>query len=140
MNSVVGLAPSSDVLAASLYTQLTTGGYTVKNFTSESSLESYVRDLNYASNPQICFAIVIDSSTGNYQYKLRFNISVVATRSDGPSTSLKTTEDQAIDLTMYTQSFTRGMIGANTLVNTAIFQKEAGATDYLKHNIAPMYQ
>jgi|688.fasta_scaffold2574651_1 hypothetical protein len=34
----------------------------------------------------------------------------------------------------------RGMIGAGTLVNNAILQREVGATKNIRHNIAPMYQ
>jgi hypothetical protein len=34
----------------------------------------------------------------------------------------------------------KGMIGAGTLVNNAILQKEVGATKNIRHNTAPMYQ
>lgn len=99
-------------------------GYTTLNFTDEATLESYVRSSDYSKQTQVCFAIVVDSSTvgGSYQYKLRFNISVNPLNSDGPSTSLKLTQDKAIDITMYNTSLVKGMIGANTLVNTMIFQ------------------
>lgn len=71
----------------------------------------------------MCFGIIIDSSSTPYQYKLRFNISNDASRSDGPNPTTKITQDAAIDLTIYGRSISRGMIGANTLVNTAIFQQ-----------------
>jgi hypothetical protein len=65
---------------------------------------------------------VVDSSSGTYQYKLRFNISIDTSRTDGPTPIAKITQDQAIDLNIYNRSMT-GMIGAGTLVNNAIFQK-----------------
>jgi hypothetical protein len=78
--------------------------------------------MNYPNTPQICFGIVVDSSSGTYQYKLRFNITLDVTKTEGPIPSAKITEDQSIDLNMYNRSM-RGMIGASTLVNNAIFQK-----------------
>lgn len=71
----------------------------------------------------MCFGIVVDSSTGTYQYKLRFNISNDNSRTDGPRPNDKITKDAAIDLTTYSRSISKGMIGAATLVNTEIFQK-----------------
>lgn len=83
-----------------------------------------MRSQDYSSKSQICFAIVVDSSTlgGSYEYKLRFNISVNPVNSDGPSTTLKLTQDKALDIASYNRSLTKGMIGANTLVNTIIYQ------------------
>lgn len=81
----------------------------------------------------------MDSSSGTYQYRLRFNITDETSKTDGPPTTLKLTQDQAIDLKMYNRSMT-GMIGAATLVNNAILKAETGGSKSLKHSIAPIYQ
>ena len=64
----------------------------------------------------------MSSTTDNYQYKLRFNVSSRPDNSDGPNPESKLTGDQGIDLKLYSNMINRGMIGANTLVNTAILQ------------------
>lgn len=82
---------------------------------------------------------MVDSSAGTYQYKLRFNISSETSQTDGPTTTSKITQDQAIDLKIFNRSMT-GMVGANTLVNNAIFKAETDGLKSLKHSIAPIYQ
>ncbi len=55
---------------------ITSLGYRALNFSSEGDLESYIRNTNYQNTSLICFGITVQSSTsGNYQYKLRFNMS-----------------------------------------------------------------
>jgi hypothetical protein len=134
------LAPQTDPLITRLYTSITSLGYTPQYFTTESDLESYVRSSNYPNNPQMCFGIVVDSSTGTYQYKLRFNMTIDQDTTDGPLPTTKLTQDQSIDLKIYNRSIFQGMIGASTLVNTAIYQKETSTSNILKHSIAPIYQ
>jgi len=84
----------------------------------------------------------VGSSTlgGAYQYSLRFNMSQNRDSSDGPWTTLKLTEDRGIDLTLYGNMITKGMIGANTLVNNAILQLETASTNYFENRVSPMYQ
>jgi len=49
--------------------------------------------------------------------------------------------DQALNLKLYSNTLTKGMIGANTLVNSAILQSAtANLNLYLQNNIAPVYQ
>ena len=117
-------------------------GYSVYNFSTEADLESYVRSTTYQASSQICFGITVQNSTaGNYQYKLRFNISQNPERSDGPSAEALLTQDKGIDLEMYNYMIQRGMIGGNNLVNTAIFQLQTGNNNnYLQNNVAPVYQ
>jgi hypothetical protein len=75
--TIVALAPAGDSLVASLQASLTGLGYTTQLFPQDSDLQSYVQDRNYIFNPKVCFGIVVDSSSGTYQYKLRFNITTV---------------------------------------------------------------
>lgn len=122
---------------------LTTLGYTPKLFVSESEFESYIRDPAYQTFSQkICFGITVQSSAGgNYQYKLRFNITNRADNTDGPAPTLKLTEEKAIDLPLYQRTLDQGMIGANTLVNNAILQLEtADNTKYFQNTVSPVYQ
>ena len=123
MGSKVGLAPQANTFLNTYVAPLiTTAGLTPQYFTAESDMENYVRDQSYSTATQICFALVVDSSSSSYQYKLRFNVTQITDTSDGPSTSHKLTNDQAIDLILYNTSIYKGMIGAATLMNTAIFQ------------------
>jgi hypothetical protein len=60
---------------------------------------------------------------------------------DGPPSDLKLTEDQKIDLTLYLRTLYYGMIGANTLVETAILQLESGnSAAYFENRVSPEYQ
>jgi hypothetical protein len=138
---MVGLAPSGDTLVNKLDTMLTGLGYTTHQFAAESDFESYIRSTSYPSVTNVCFGIVVTSSTGgNYQYKLRFNISNNKDSSDGPSPSLKLTEDSGIDLSLYYRMEQYGMLGTNTLVNNAILQLETASTNYFEKTVAPLYQ
>lgn len=121
---------------------ITNLGKTPKLFAAESDLDIYVRDANYQTFAQkICFGITVQSSSGNYQYKLRFNMSQNLQRTDGPPPTLKLTEDKGVDLDLYKRTLDRGMIGANTLVNNAILQKETAAnTNFLTNKVSPVYQ
>ena len=135
----VGLAPSSDPVINQLNTLISGyGNYYTKLFNTESELEPYIQNQNYSGLPQICFAITVQSSSSNiYQYKIRFNSST----NDGPDPSLKLTGDKGIDLVTYASTMWQGMIGANTLVGTAILQLQSGlGTEYFKNNVSPMYQ
>lgn len=123
LGSKIGLAPQANTMITTYVAPLlATAGLTPLYFAAETDLENYVRDQSYSTQSKICFALVVDSSSSSYQYKLRFNVSQNADNSDGPSTSLKLTLDQSIDLTLYNTSIYKGMIGAATLMNTAIFQ------------------
>jgi ATP-binding cassette, subfamily A (ABC1), member 3 len=90
----------------------------------------------------VCFGITVQSSTSsNYQYKLRFNVTGDDSVTDGPPSDLQLTEDQKIDLTLYLRTLYYGMIGANTLVETAILQLESGnSAAYFENRVSPEYQ
>jgi hypothetical protein len=115
---------------------------TITSYNSETEIESYIRSENYNLGSKICFALVVQNSdavTHDYQYKLRFNISV--NRGDGPLTSLKLTQDQAINLELFKTTYKGGMIGANLLVNNEILQLETSSTNkYMENIINPVYQ
>lgn len=77
---------------------------------------------------------------GNYQYKLRFNISLSGEKNDGPVSSLPLTEDSGIDLNSYQSALWNGMVGTNTLINDLILGIETATTNHLKATISPAYQ
>ncbi len=82
-----------------------------------------MRSQTYSNSSQICFALTVQGSSSNtYKYKLRFNQSTNSATTDGPNPTLKLTQDKGIDLQMYLRTYSRGMIGANILMGTAIFQ------------------
>ena len=105
---------------------LQTYGYTTQIFDSESAFETYVQSESYSTESQICFAITVQSSSSsNYKYKLRFNIStssILGSATDGPAPTLDLTEAQGIDLDLYSATLGYGMIGTNTLISSAILQ------------------
>eukprot|EP00468_Gymnochlora_sp_CCMP2014_P005803 CAMPEP_0167753008 /NCGR_PEP_ID=MMETSP0110_2-20121227/7466_1 /TAXON_ID=629695 /ORGANISM="Gymnochlora sp., Strain CCMP2014" /LENGTH=1725 /DNA_ID=CAMNT_0007638709 /DNA_START=398 /DNA_END=5575 /DNA_ORIENTATION=- len=49
---------------------------TFATFSSESDLESYARDKDYASNPYICGAVVLQSGGPQWRYSIRMNASL----------------------------------------------------------------
>ena len=139
----MGLVPTGNALVTRLNTMVTGLGYTTVQYATESAMEDHIRAEGYAtSTDKICFAVVVDSSSGgNYDYKLRFNISNNPDNSDGPATNDDLVFDQAVDLDLYLTFKEQGMIGANTLVNTAILQEEtSSSTNYFSNRMAPVYQ
>lgn len=71
------------------------------------------------------------SSIGTYQYKIRSNITVDNSAKDGPTTTSKISQDQAINMKIFNRSMTC-MIGATNLANNAIFKAETGGYKSLK--------
>jgi hypothetical protein len=77
----IGLAPSTDPLILQIKTILMANYISLPAtafnlFASEADMETYIRSPAYSGLPNICFAITVQSSSGNnYEYKLRFNIS-----------------------------------------------------------------
>jgi ATP-binding cassette, subfamily A (ABC1), member 3 len=60
---------------------------------------------------------------------------------DGPASDLQLTQDQKINLPLYLRTLYYGMIGANTLVETAILQLESGNSGaYFENRVSPEYQ
>jgi hypothetical protein len=98
--------------------------------------------MHYVSQQQLCFGITVQNSTfGNYQYQLRFNITGDANNADGPPSDLPLTLDQHVELYLYTRTLYGGMIGANNLVQTAILQLESGNSNaYFQNRVAPVFQ
>jgi len=138
---IVGLTPNGDPLKDKLYTMLNNFGYTTYNYSSETEMETYIRNTAYQNSTQVCFGITVQNSTaGNYQYKLRFNVSEDGS-GDGPSTQSSLTEDAGVDLDKYNTVLYKGMLGANILVDTAILQLQTGNNnDYFQANVSPVYQ
>ena len=121
-DSVVGLSPTGDPLVLKLQTFLTNLGYVPQTFTDDLTFEQYIQSTSYASSKQICFGITVQSSTtGNYSYSLRFNMTLDNT-TDGPWTTLPLSQDDEVDYSLYTRTTSQGMLGANNLVHTAILQ------------------
>ena len=102
---MVGLMPTGDPLVTALDTMITGYGYTTQLYATEADFEAFIRSTTYETGTKLCFGIAVLSSTlgGNYQYKLRFNISINRQRTDGPATTLDLTEERGIDLTMYSR-------------------------------------
>jgi hypothetical protein len=93
-------------------------------FATEAELETYIRSSDYGSQTQICWGVVVESeiANGNYQYKLRFNISSSNDNNNGPASDLALTLDEGIDLMTYQSGLWMGMVGANHLINDIILQ------------------
>ena len=72
----MGLVPIGDALVTELNTTLTGFDLTTQLFATEAEFDAFIRSGTYETGTKICFGITSVSSTGgNYQYKLRFNIS-----------------------------------------------------------------
>lgn len=122
-------------------TLLTNLGKTSTIFDSTAAFEAFLVDPAYGSPNAICFGITVESSTsGNYFYSLRFNMTTDST-TDGPWTTLSLSQDKDIDYALYSRTMTQGMVGAQNLVNTAILQiEENSSTEYIANTVAPIYQ
>ena len=102
----MGLVPTGNALVTRIDALVTGLGYTTISYASESALEEHIRSEGYSTTAdKICFAVVVDSSSGgNYDYKLRFNITTNPQNSDGPDTNADLVRDQAVDLDLYLTS------------------------------------
>lgn len=57
-------------------------------YASDDEIDTITRDPDYGTEkyPRFCFGITFVEGAPNYEYKLRFNITINRRRSEGPST------------------------------------------------------
>lgn len=140
---MVALSPSTDPIVTQLGSRLTSLGYTVQYFNSDSEIDALARSRLYRTNssyPGICFGVsMVTNNNHEYVYNLRYNIST--SNSEGPDTKAKPTLINLFDYNTIRYPTRSGMLAINNVMLNYIIRNELGSNAYNTDvGIAPMTQ
>lgn len=119
-DKIVALAPTGDPMVVKMNTIFTAAGYTVRQYGSDSEIDTIVRDQNYGIDyPYFCFGLSFENSGSAYKYNLRFNITS-GSSTEAPSPSTDITTKRKLNIGTYAATLKSGLIGVTNIINNVI--------------------